>query len=145
MHAITADGKGEVVLGLGFMRMGENSKVVTTALREKLDAVAKSLPPDVKLERVYDRTELVDHVMDTVRKNLFEGGLFVMAVLFFFLGNIRGALLVALANSLSLLFAFSGMLRFGIYGQFAQLGAHSTFGMVVDSSVVMGENGRAPR
>src|SRR5262249_56008454 len=74
--AITADGRGEVVLGLGFMRIGENSKVVTTALREKLEEVAKTLPPNVKVERVYDRTELVDHVMDTVRKNLFERGRF---------------------------------------------------------------------
>jgi heavy metal efflux system protein len=137
--AITADGNGEVVLGLGFMRMGENSKVVTTALREKLAEVAQSLPPDVKIERVYDRTELVDHVMDTVRKNLFEGGLFVVAVLFLFLGNIRAALLVALAIPLSLLFAFSGMLRFGVTASLLSLGALD-FGMVVDSSVVMVEN-----
>lgn len=137
--AITADGNGEVVLGLGFMRIGANSKVVTTALREKLEEVAKSLPPDVKVERVYDRTELVDHVMDTVRKNLLEGGLFVVAVLFLFLGNIRAALLVALAIPLSMLFAFSGMLRFGIAASLLSLGALD-FGMVVDSSVVMVEN-----
>ena len=63
---------------------------------------------------VYDRTELVDFVIDTVRKNLFEGGLLVVAVLFAFLGNLRAALIVAAAIPLSMLFAFSGMLRFGI-------------------------------
>ena len=93
----------------------------------------------MKIERVYDRTELVDQVMDTVRKNLFEGGLFVVAVLFLFLGNIRAALLVALAIPLSMLFAFSGMVRFGITASLLSLGALD-FGMVVDSSVVMVEN-----
>ncbi|HEV8060932.1 MAG TPA: CusA/CzcA family heavy metal efflux RND transporter [Gemmataceae bacterium] len=137
--AITADGKGEAVLGLGFMRMGENSNNVTTALKNRLEEVAKSLPPDVQIENVYDRTELVAHVIETVRKNLFEGGLCVVAVLFLFLGNLRASLLVALAIPLSMLFAFSGMLRFGIAASLLSLGAID-FGMVVDSSVVMVEN-----
>ncbi len=97
------------------------------------------LPPDVKVETVYDRTELVDHVIDTVRNNLFEGGLLVIAVLFVFLGNLRAALIVALAIPLSMLFAFSGMLRFGIAASLLSLGAID-FGLVVDSSVVMVEN-----
>ncbi len=88
---------------------------------------------------VYDRTELVDFVIDTVRKNLFEGGLLVVAVLFLFLGNLRAALIVALAIPLSMLFAFLGMLRFGIAASLLSLGAID-FGMVVDSSVVMVEN-----
>ena len=88
---------------------------------------------------MYDRTELVNHVIDTVRANLFEGGLFVVCVLFLFLGNLRAAFIVALAIPLSMLFAFSGMLRFGIAASLLSLGAID-FGMVVDSSVVMIEN-----
>jgi heavy metal efflux system protein len=137
--AVTANGQGEVVLGLGFMLMGENSHEVTWRLKDKLDEIKKSLPAGVEVTPVYDRTELVDHVIDTVRKNLFEGGLLVVAVLFFFLGNLRAGLIVALAIPLSMLFAFSGMLRFGIAGSLLSLGALD-FGLVVDSSVIMIEN-----
>ena len=137
--AVTADGKGEVVLGLGFMTMGENSHEVTWALKRRLDEVKATLPGNVRVEPVYDRTELVTHVIDTVRENLFEGGLLVVSVLFVFLGNFRAAFIVALAIPLSLLFAFSGMLRFGIAASLLSLGAID-FGMVVDSSVVMVEN-----
>lgn len=143
--AVTADGKGEVVLGLGFMLMGENSHSVTWAMKNKLEDIKATLPKDaqgqpiIKVESVYDRTELVTHVIDTVRKNLFEGGLLVVAVLFFFLGNLRAAGIVALAIPLSMLFAFAGMLRFGIAASLLSLGAID-FGMVVDSSVVMIEN-----
>ncbi len=137
--AVTADGKGEVVLGLGFMLMGENSHEVTWAMKEKLESLQGTLPPNVQAIPVYDRTELVTFVIDTVRKNLFEGGLFVIAVLFAFLGNIRAATIVALAIPLSMLFAFSGMYRFGIAASLLSLGAID-FGLVVDSSVVMIEN-----
>ena len=137
--AVTAQGRGEAVLGLCFMTMGENSKTVTTALKKKLDELRPTLPPDVDVEVVYDRTELVDFVIDTVRKNLFEGGLLVVAVLFAFLGNLRAAAIVAIAIPLSMLFAFTGMWRFGIAASLLSLGALD-FGMVVDSSVVMVEN-----
>ncbi|WP_439627667.1 efflux RND transporter permease subunit [Gemmata sp.] len=137
--AVTADGKGEVVLGLGFMTTGENSHEVTWGLKNRLDEVRATLPAGVKVQPVYDRTELVDYVIDTVRANLFEGGLFVVCVLFLFLGNLRAAFIVALAIPLSMLFAFSGMLRFGIAASLLSLGAID-FGMVVDSSVVMVEN-----
>ncbi len=137
--AITADGQGEVVLGLGFMLMGENSHEVTHRLRAKLDEIRPTLPPGVEVGILYDRTELVGHVIDTVRSNLFEGGLLVIAVLFLFLGNLRAGLIVALAIPLSMLFAFSGMLRFAIAGSLLSLGAID-FGMVVDSSVVLVEN-----
>ncbi|MHB1425289.1 MAG: efflux RND transporter permease subunit [Gemmataceae bacterium] len=137
--AVTADGKGEVVLGLGFMLMGENSHVVTRALKKKMEAIEDTLPSDVRIQTVYDRTELVDYVIGTVRNNLFEGGLLVVAVLFLFLGNLRAAGIVALAIPLSMLFAFSGMWRFGIAASLLSLGAID-FGMVVDSSVVMVEN-----
>ncbi|HMF13927.1 MAG TPA: CusA/CzcA family heavy metal efflux RND transporter, partial [Gemmataceae bacterium] len=137
--AVTADGKGEAVLGLGFMLVGENSHVVTRDLKNKLAEIQETLPPDIELKTVYDRTELVDFVIDTARKNLFEGGLLVIAVLFLCLGNLRAAAIVALAIPLSMLFAFSGMLRFGIAASLLSLGAID-FGMVVDSSVVMVEN-----
>jgi cobalt-zinc-cadmium resistance protein CzcA len=137
--AVTAGGKGEVVLGLGFMLMGENAHDVTRRQKERLDEVKGTLPPGVKVETVYDRTELVDHVIDTVRKNLFEGGLLVIAVLFIFLGSLRAGLIVALAIPLSMLFAFSGMLRFGIAASLMSLGAID-FGLIVDSSVIMVEN-----
>jgi heavy metal efflux system protein len=137
--AVTAQGRGEAILGLCFMTMGENSKVVTTALKKRFEEIRSSLPPDVEVEVVYDRTELVDVVIDTVRRNLFEGGLLVIAVLFAFLGNFRAAAIVALAIPLAMLFAFSGMWKFGIAASLLSLGAID-FGMVVDSSVVMVEN-----
>ncbi len=137
--AVTADGQGEVVLGLCFMLMGENSNEVTWAMKHKLDEIKKTLPANVAVNTVYDRTELVDFVIDTVRKNLFEGGLFVIAVLFAFLGNLRAAAIVAMAIPLSMLFAFCGMLHYGIAASLLSLGAID-FGMVVDSSVVMVEN-----
>ena len=137
--AVTADGRGEAVMGLGFSLMGENTHKVTAGLKEKLDGIAANLPPGVELISMYDRTELVDQVVDTVRKNLFEGGLLVIAVLFIFLGNLRAGLIVALAIPLSMLCAFSGMYRFGIAASLLSLGAID-FGLVVDSSVVMIEN-----
>jgi cobalt-zinc-cadmium resistance protein CzcA len=137
--AVTADGQGEAVLGLGFMLMGENSHEVTNELKNRMEEIETTLPPGVEIEAVYDRTELVDHVIETVQTNLFEGGLLVIAVLFVFLGNLRAGLIVALAIPLSMLFAFSGMLRFGIAASLLSLGAID-FGLVVDSSVVMIEN-----
>ena len=137
--AVTADGRGEAVLGLGFLLMGENSHEVTSRLKAKLDELRPFLPPDIEVEVVYDRTELVDHVIDTVRRNLFEGGLLVIAVLFIFLGNLRAGLIVALAIPLSMMVAFDGMLRFGISASLLSLGAID-FGLVVDSSVIMVEN-----
>ncbi|HUY32377.1 MAG TPA: CusA/CzcA family heavy metal efflux RND transporter [Pirellulales bacterium] len=137
--AVTADGKGEVVMGLGFMLMGENTHEVTWAMKHRLDEIKPTLPANVAVETVYDRTELVSHVIQTVKNNLFEGGLLVIAVLFLFLGNLRAAMIVALAIPLSMLFAFCGMLRFGIAASLLSLGAID-FGMIVDSSVVMIEN-----
>jgi heavy metal efflux system protein len=137
--AVTADGQGEVVMGLGFMLMGENTHEVTSGMKTRLDEVKATLPPNVTITPVYDRTQLVDQVISTVKNNLFEGGLFVIAVLFVFLGNLRAAAIVALAIPLSMLFAFCGMLRFGISASLLSLGAID-FGMIVDSSVVMVEN-----
>ncbi len=137
--AVTADGQGEVVYGLGFMLMGENPHEVTNDLKQKMEEIKSTLPPGVEVATVYDRTQLVDTVIETVKKNLFEGGLLVVAVLFIFLGNLRAGLIVALAIPLSMLFAFSGMLQVGIAASLLSLGAID-FGLVVDSSVVMVEN-----
>ncbi len=137
--AVTADGNGETVMGLGFSLMGENTHTVTSGIKAELDNIRSTLPPGVQIVSMYDRTELVDEVINTVRRNLFEGGLFVVAILFVFLGNLRAGVIVALAIPLSMLLAFSGMLRFGIAASLLSLGAID-FGLVVDSSVVMIEN-----
>ncbi|HZM16120.1 MAG TPA: CusA/CzcA family heavy metal efflux RND transporter [Candidatus Krumholzibacteria bacterium] len=137
--AVTADGKGEVVLGLGFMLMGENSHEIAQRLRLRLEEIRKSLPLGVEVTTVYDRTELVERVLHTVEKNLFEGALLVVAVLFAFLGNLRAGLLVAAAIPLSMLCAFDLMVRAGIAGSLMSLGAID-FGLLVDSSVIQVEN-----
>jgi cobalt-zinc-cadmium resistance protein CzcA len=137
--AVTAQGHGEVVLGLAFMLAGENSRVVTQALESKMKEVRRSLPEDVNIEVVYNRVSLVDGVLETVRTNLLEGAILVIAVLFVLMGNLRAGLITALAIPLSMLFAFSAMLRFGIAGSLMSLGAID-FGLFVDSSLIMIEN-----
>jgi len=136
---VTAEGNGEVVLGLAFMRMGENSRDVTNALDAAMDEVKQSLPAGVHVKVVYERTRLVDQVLKTVERNLLEGAILVIAVLFAFLGNVQAGLIVASAIPLSMLFAVTMMERVGIAGSLMSLGAID-FGLVVDSSVVMVEN-----
>ena len=136
--AVSAQGKGEVVLGLGFMLMGENSREVTTALKERLETVRQALPEDIILETVYDRTELIDHVIETVQHNLVAGAILVIAILFLLLGNLRAGLLVAAAIPMSMLFATLGMGQMGIAASLLSLGAID-FGILVDGSVVMTE------
>jgi cobalt-zinc-cadmium resistance protein CzcA len=119
--------------------MGQNSREVTRRLEERLAEVQRSLPAAVELTPVYSRTDLVSKVLKTVRNNLLEGALLVIAVLFVFLGNLRAGFIVALAIPLSMLFAFNAMLQFGIAGSLMSLGAID-FGLVVDSSVIMVEN-----
>jgi len=137
--AITANGQGEVVLGLGFMLMGENSYSVTHRLKDKLEEVKKTLPADVQVTAVYDRTRLVDQVISTVRSNLFDGALLVTTIVFIFLGNLRAGLIVAMAIPMAMLFAFCGMWQMGIAGTLLSLGAID-FGIVVDSSLVVVES-----
>jgi cobalt-zinc-cadmium resistance protein CzcA len=137
--AVTAEGRGEAVLGLGFMLMGENSAVVTRALKAKLAEVQRSLPEDVVVETLYDRTELVEKVIRTVEHNLLAGALLVVALLFMFLGNFRAGLTVAVAIPLSMMFAGNFMLQAGIAASLLSLGAID-FGLIVDSSVIMVEN-----
>jgi heavy metal efflux system protein len=136
---VTANGKGEVVLGLAFMRMGENSREVTMALDQAMRDVKRALPPGVDITVAYERTHLVNQVLKTVERNLFEGAILVIAVLFAFLGNLRAGLIVASAIPLSMLFAVTMMERVGIAGSLMSLGAID-FGLIVDSSVVMVEN-----
>lgn len=137
--AVTANGKGETVLGLGFLMTGANSHEVAQAIGERLAEIQADLPEGVEIITVYDRAELVDHVLETVRNNLFEGAILVVAILFIFLGNIRAGLIVASAIPCSMLFAFDAMARFGIAGSLMSLGAID-FGLIVDSSVVQVEN-----
>ena len=137
--AVSADGKGEGVMGLGFMLMGENSHVVTRALKKQLGEAQEALPDDVRLEVLYERTDLIDKVIRTVEHNLLAGALLVVAVLFVFLGNLRAGLIVAVAIPLSMLFAGGMMVRTGIAASLLSLGAID-FGLIVDSSVIMVEN-----
>src|SRR5215510_13718445 len=131
----TQDGKGEIVLGIAMMLMGENSRTVVDNVKSRLDEIQKSLPKDVRIEPFYDRTDLVRRTIETVRKNLTEGGLLVIAVLLFLLGSLRGGLIVSLAIPLSMLVAFMGMVRVGISGNLMSLGALD-FRLIVDGSVV---------
>jgi cobalt-zinc-cadmium resistance protein CzcA len=136
---ITANGRGEAVLGLGFMRMGENSYAVTKRQKAKLLEAKESLPPGMHAEIMYDRTELVDDVIATVRANLLNGAVLVVLILFVLLGNLRAGLIAAAAIPFSMLFAFCGMYRWEIAATLLSLGAID-FGIVVDSSVVVLES-----
>jgi len=137
--AVTGAGKGEIVLGLGFMLMGENSHVVTRDLKKKLAEVQTFLPKDIIVQVLYDRTELVDNVIRTVEENLLVGALLVVGVLFAFLGNFRAGLIMSAAIPLSMLVAVALMLRAGIAASLLSLGAID-FGLLVDGAVVMVEN-----
>jgi heavy metal efflux system protein len=137
--AVTADGRGEVVLGLAFMLMGANAQSVTEQLKERLDGVRRSLPDDIIVEVVYDRTELTSEVIATVQHNLAAGAVLVVLVLFVLLGNLRAGILVALAIPLAMLFAVIGMAEFAIAASLLSLGALD-FGIIVDGSVVMTES-----
>lgn len=136
--AATENGQ-EVVLGTVFMLMGENSRSVSRAVDRQMAAINKSLPAGVKAITVYDRTTLVDKAIRTVQKNLIEGALLVVAVLFAFLGNFRAALITAMVIPLSMLFTFTGMLRYSISANLMSLGALD-FGIIVDGAVVIIEN-----
>jgi len=136
--AATANGQ-EVVLGTVFMLMGENSRTVARAVDKQMKAINKTLPAGVKAVTVYDRTVLVDKAIKTVQKNLVEGAALVIAVLFAFLGNFRAALITAMVIPLSMLFTFSGMVRYGISANLMSLGALD-FGIIIDGAVVIIEN-----
>ena len=137
--AVTRDGRGEVVTGVVMMLMGENARVVADRVKAELEVIKGSLPKGVTVESYYDRTDLVRRTINTVAKNLVEGGILVVAVLLLMLGNVRGGLMVAAAIPLSMLVAFTGMVTAGLSGNLMSLGAID-FGLIVDGSVVMIEN-----
>ena len=136
--AATQNGK-ETVLGTAMMLIGANSRTVARDVANKLEAVQDSLPDGVSAEPVYDRTRLVDKAIATVAKNLLEGALLVIVVLFTLLGNIRAALITAAVIPLSMLATMTGMVRTGVSANLMSLGALD-FGLIVDGAVIIVEN-----
>jgi cobalt-zinc-cadmium resistance protein CzcA len=137
--AVTRDGRGEAVVGIAMMLMGENSRTVARRVKEKIAQIEPNLPAGVTIATFYDRSELVNRTIRTVATNLLEGGLLVVVVLLLLLGNLRASLVVALSIPLSMLVAFSAMSFAGVSGNLMSLGAID-FGLIVDGSVVMVEN-----
>ena len=136
---VTKDGKGEVVTGIVMMLRGGNGRKVIGNIEERIETVNKSLPEGVKIEKFYDQSDLINRTTSTISTNLIEGGFLVIAVLLLLLGEITGAIIVAMVIPFSMLFAFIGMQQFGLAANLMSLGAID-FGMVVDGSVVMVEN-----
>lgn len=129
----------ETVLGIAMMAMGENSRTVSKAVDAKIRDIQNSLPKGVFIETVYDRTTLVEKAIKTVQKNLVEGAVLVIVILFLFLGNIRAALITACVIPLSMLFTLTGMAQKNISANLMSLGALD-FGIIVDGAVVIVEN-----
>ena len=136
--AATRDGV-ETVIGTAMMLMGENSRSVARAVSERLEDIRPSLPEGIRVEAVYDRTTLVDKAIATVEKNLLEGALLVIVVLFLLLGNLRAALITAAVIPLSMLATITGMVRTGVSANLMSLGALD-FGLIVDGTVIIVEN-----
>jgi cobalt-zinc-cadmium resistance protein CzcA len=137
--AVVMQGRGEVAAAIVMMLKGENSRKVIQRVKEKVEAINKTLPPHVKIHAYYDQTDLVNKTISTVKTNLVEGGLLVIAILLIFLGDVRGGLIVASSIPLSMMFAFIGMEWLKLSANLMSLGAID-FGMIVDGSVVMVEN-----
>ena len=129
----------EVVLGTVFMLIGQNSRTVSAAVDKKLGEINKTLPSGIVARTVYNRTILIDKAIETVKKNLLEGALLVTAVLFFFLGNIRAAIITMLIIPLAMLFTFTGMVTNKVSANLMSLGALD-FGIIIDGAVVIVEN-----
>jgi cobalt-zinc-cadmium resistance protein CzcA len=129
----------DVVVGTALMLLGENSRTVAAAVDTKMDDIRQSLPPHVRIKTVLNRSKLVNATITTVEKNLAEGAFLVIAVLFLLLGNLRAALITALAIPLSMLMTAIGMVRAGVSGNLMSLGALD-FGLIVDGAVIIVEN-----
>ena len=136
--AATDNGR-EVVLGTAFMLIGENSRSVSQAVSQRMESINQSLPAGVKAITVYDRTNLIDKAIATVKKNLLEGAALVIVVLFVFLGNFRAAIITAMIIPLSMLLTFTGMVNYRVSANLMSLGALD-FGIIVDGAVVIVEN-----
>jgi heavy metal efflux system protein len=136
--AATENGK-EVVLGTVFMLMGENGRIVSNAVKEKLDKITISLPKGIKINPIYNRSNLVNATIKTVKSNLFEGAILVIFILFLALGNFRAALITACVIPLSFLLTITGMLQTKMSANLMSLGALD-FGLIVDGAVILVEN-----
>jgi cobalt-zinc-cadmium resistance protein CzcA len=136
--AATDNGR-EVVLGTVFMLIGQNSRTVSQSVDKKMIEINRSLPEGVHAVTVYDRTVLVDKAINTVKKNLLEGAILVIVILFLFLGNIRAAIITATVIPLSMLFTFTGMVSYKVSANLMSLGALD-FGIIIDGAVVIVEN-----
>ncbi|AHE68518.1 efflux RND transporter permease subunit [Legionella oakridgensis] len=136
--AATQNGK-EVVLGTAMMLIGENSREVSVRVATKLEEINQSLPKGIIARPVYDRTKLVDRTIATVEKNLLEGALLVIVILFLLLGNIRAAIITAAVIPISMLMTITGMVTKGVSGNLMSLGALD-FGLIVDGAVIIIEN-----
>ena len=136
--AATQNGR-EVVMSTVFMLIGENSRAVAAAVAARLGEVQRSLPPGIVATPVYDRTELVDATLRTVRTNLLEGALLVTVVLFLLLGNVRAALITAAVIPLAMLMTVTGMVHSRVSANLMSLGALD-FGLIVDGAVIIVEN-----
>ncbi|HXI56414.1 MAG TPA: efflux RND transporter permease subunit, partial [Polyangia bacterium] len=137
--AATMDGKGEVVVGVALMLMGENARAVTERVKARLEELKPTLPPGIEVEPYYDRSELVNRTIKTVVTNLTEGALLVVLVLLVLLGDLRAGLIVACTIPLSMLFAITVMRWTGASGNLMSLGAID-FGLIVDGAVIIVEN-----
>jgi cobalt-zinc-cadmium resistance protein CzcA len=139
--AVTQDGKGETVAGMVIMLRGANSKIVVDSVKKAIPSIQSSLPKDVTIKPFYDRTSLIQACIKTVSDALMEGGLFVVLVLFLFLGNFRGAIIVALALPFTAFITFILMGWQGVTANLMSLGGLAlALGMVVDASIVVTEN-----
>lgn len=137
--AASRDGRGEIVAGMTMMIQGENSRTVATAVQAAVDKIQPTLPPGVAIKPFYDRTGLVTHTIQTVTKNLIEGGVLVIVVLVLMLRNLRAGAIAASMIPLAMLVAFIGMRAAGVSGNLMSLGALD-FGLVVDGAIILLEN-----
>ncbi|MEZ5293826.1 MAG: CusA/CzcA family heavy metal efflux RND transporter [Vicinamibacterales bacterium] len=137
--AVTRNGEGEAVGGMVIMLKGENARDLSVRVKSRLSEIAATLPEGMRLEPFYDQSEVIDRTTHTVRTNLLEGSVLVVAVLFFFLRDVRASLIVAAVIPISMLAGFIGMRLFGVSANLMSLGAID-FGLIVDGAVVMMEN-----
>ncbi len=139
LGAVTRDGKGEAVVGVALMLLGENTREVGPRVKEAIGGIGRTLPAGVEIAPYYDRADLINRTIHTVARNLIEGAVLVVVVLLVLLGNVRAGLVVALAIPLSMLAAATAMYYSGLSGNLMSLGAID-FGLIVDGAVVMIES-----
>jgi cobalt-zinc-cadmium resistance protein CzcA len=137
--AVTRDGEGETVAGMVIMLKGENGREVASRVKARIAEIEKTFPAGMRIVPFYDQSEVIDRTSRTVRRNLLEGSLLVVLVLFFFLRDVRASLIVASVIPLAMLAGFLGMRLFGVSANLMSLGAID-FGLIVDGAVVMMEN-----